>query len=100
MAEYQQLNDPITGTISTTILRVADQAHIPDDPANRDRQAFDAWCAEGNVPDPPAPLEDPPPPQPLTLEAHPEDPMDAATKAYVDTEVGKLRAQLMPAAEA
>jgi hypothetical protein len=41
------------------------------------------------------PAPPPPPPQPLTLAANPEDPMHAATKAYVDTEVAKLRAELL-----
>jgi hypothetical protein len=99
MAEYQQLLAP-DGTVSTTVLRVADNAHVPDDPANRDRQSYNQWVADGGVPDPPPPSPELPPPAPLPLEAHPEDPMDAATKAYVDTEVGKLRAQLMPVAPA
>lgn len=54
-AEYQQLRAP-DGTISTTILRRSDSAHIPDDLTNRDRQQFDAWVAEGNTPDPPDPI--------------------------------------------
>lgn len=45
-----------------TILRVADQAHIPDDPANRDYQEYLAWKEAGNEPDP-AP-EQPPNPKP------------------------------------
>ena len=53
MAEYKQLNDLMTGQTSDTILRVADNAYIPDDPANRDRQEYLAWLAEGNTPDPP-----------------------------------------------
>ena len=56
MSEYQQILDPMTGGISETILRVADQAYIPNDPANRDRQAYEEWLAAGNTPDaPPAP---------------------------------------------
>jgi hypothetical protein len=52
-AEYKQLNDPVTGGLSETILRVEDQAHIPPDPANSDYQRYLAWLAQGNTPDPP-----------------------------------------------
>jgi hypothetical protein len=93
MAEYQQLRAP-DGTISTTILRVQDQAHIPDDPANRDRQTYDQWLAEGNTPDPPDPLPEPAPPAPITLPADPVNDMDAATKGYVDTAVATAVAQV------
>ena len=55
MADYQQVRDPMTGQISTTILRRIDSAYIPDDPANRDRQTYEQWLAEGNAPDPPSP---------------------------------------------
>jgi hypothetical protein len=48
MAEYQLTHTP-------TVIRTADNAAIPDDPANRDRQTFDQWVADGGVPDPPAP---------------------------------------------
>ena len=34
------------------ILRLADGAHIPPDPANRDRVEFLAWEAEGGVAEP------------------------------------------------
>lgn len=80
MADYQQLNDPLTGQISATILRRIDSAYIPDDPANRDRQEFNAWVAEGNTPDPPDPLPEPPPPEP---DANAR--IDAGAAAAVDT---------------
>ena len=49
-----------TLTAYSTIVRDADQAWIPADPANTDYQAYLAWLAEGNtpnsyVPPPPAP---------------------------------------------
>ena len=53
-------------TTSTTILRIADNAFIPPDPANTDYAAYLAWVEEGNMPDP-APLP-PAPPAPLTTE--------------------------------
>ena len=45
-------------TQGDTILRLADNAFIPQDPANNDYQEYLAWVAEGNTPDPaPAPPE-------------------------------------------
>jgi hypothetical protein len=63
MAEYQQLNDPMSGGIATTVLRRADGATIPDDPANRDRAKYTQWLADGGVPDPASPI---PPPTSIT----------------------------------
>ena len=67
-AEYQQTWNMMTDPPSvseTTILRIADQAHIPCDGANRDYQEYLTWEAEpGNDIDPPPPLPEPPPPEP------------------------------------
>jgi hypothetical protein len=55
MAQPYQLVAPLPGMTTQTVLRVADQAFIPDDPANRDRAEYDLWLAEGNTPDPAPP---------------------------------------------
>jgi hypothetical protein len=47
---YKLIND--IGGEATTILRLSDKASIPFDPANTDYQAYLAWLAEGNVPEP------------------------------------------------
>jgi hypothetical protein len=91
---YQQIRDGMDPTkVSDTILRVADQAHIPNDPANRDRAEYEAWLAEGNVPDPPPPptLPDPSQIEPLKLpRTAPVEPYDAVPKAYLDGMVQPL----------
>jgi hypothetical protein len=37
------------------VKRAADEAHIPNAAGNLDWQAYQAWLAEGNTPDPPSP---------------------------------------------
>jgi hypothetical protein len=46
MADYQ-----LTAT-DDTVIRTADGAYIPNDPANRDWAEYQNWLALGNVPDP------------------------------------------------
>lgn len=46
MADYQ-----LTAT-DAAIIRAIDQAHIPNDPANRDWMKYQEWLAAGGVPDP------------------------------------------------
>jgi hypothetical protein len=48
-------------TSSTSIIRLSDNAFIPNDPGNRDYADFLAWKAEGNTPLP-APAPAPPGP--------------------------------------
>ena len=61
MAEYQ-----LTAN-ENSILRTADSAWIPADPANRDYAEYLAWLEAGGVPDPYIEPE-PPPPAPPTPE--------------------------------
>jgi len=52
---YQQVIDVFTGQINPDrILRLPDNASIPNDPANTDWQQYQIWLSEGNTPLPPA----------------------------------------------
>jgi hypothetical protein len=53
---YKQINNlaPETGVNLNCILRLPDNAWIPNDPSNTDWQAYQEWLAEGNTPLPPA----------------------------------------------
>jgi hypothetical protein len=55
MADYQ-----LTAT-DASVIRTADGACIPDDPANRDWVEYQDWLAKGGVPDPYIEPEIPPP---------------------------------------
>jgi len=41
-----------SGGQQRTVKRIADSVYIPFDPANTDYQAYLAWLAEGNEPEP------------------------------------------------
>ena len=60
MADYQ-----LTAT-NNGVVRTADSAFIPDDPANRDWIEYQKWYADGGVPDPYVPPTTVPTVQPST----------------------------------
>jgi hypothetical protein len=51
---YQQVYYPLSTVINpNVIIRLPDNACIPNDPNNTDWQAYQEWLAQGNTPLPP-----------------------------------------------
>jgi hypothetical protein len=49
---YKQILNRDGSVFNAAILRVADNASIPFDPANTDYQQYLKWLEEGNTPEP------------------------------------------------
>jgi hypothetical protein len=48
---YKLIKNPLTNEVNV-VVRLSDNAFIPFDPNNTDYQAYLAWVAEGNEPEP------------------------------------------------
>ena len=87
-ASYRLTNNSLAAN-AQTIIRESDGANIPNDPRNADDQAYLAWLAAGNTPDP-APTIPTPPPTTLQIVStlygtslNGTYPIDAATQVKV-----------------
>jgi hypothetical protein len=52
MINYKLLINPMTFEIEKQVIRLADNAFIPFDPANTDAVEFAKWLQDGNRPEP------------------------------------------------
>ena len=52
MIMYKLIKNPFTNELANQVIRLADNAFIPFDPANTDYQKYLEWVAEGNTPEP------------------------------------------------